>query len=100
MAVLGEFAVGQTIEITIKATDELDALVDATDVTCKVMHPDGVTVDTYTKSGGAITRVSVGTYTLTFVPATSGKWKVRSTTTNPDTASPDDDLLVTPTKFP
>lgn len=97
---LGEYAVGQSVELTITVTDENDALTDATDVTCRIMHPDETTIDVYTLAAAQLTRVSLGTYTLTVVPSTSGKWKVKGESSNPNSASPDDFFLATPTVFP
>lgn len=97
---LGEFAVGQAVEVTITVKDNDGVLADADEVTLRVLHPDRETIDTLTLSGTTITHDSLGTYTATIVPNVSGKWKLKAETDgNLLSASPDGYLMAQPTAF-
>lgn len=49
-------------------------LADATTVTVDILDPTGVTT-TYTLTGAQVVHVSTGTYTLTYTPATAGRYQ-------------------------
>ena len=72
--------IGQNTESKSTLTNaDSGAPVTPSSVTIYVLHPDGVTKDTYTTGGGTVTTPTTGTYEATFQPATAGvyRWSLK-----------------------
>lgn len=90
---LCEVMAGNGVEATVAFTDASGAAADPTTASVVVRQPDG-TETTYTSE---LTHVGVGVYTLTFAPATPGRWYVKGVGTGNVVAVDEDYVLVMPT---
>lgn len=92
---LCEVKAGNGVEVTVTFTDKSGALADPTTASVVVLDPDGVET---TYSGGELSHIGAGVYTVDFAPAIPGKWWVKGVGSGNVVAVDEDFILVIATK--
>lgn len=90
--------VGDKEALTATFRDEADNLVDPTTVTLKVLDPSGNT-DTYTYSGGTITRDSLGVFSRDLDLDEAGEWRYDWISTGTGAGAEPGQIVVEPQPF-
>lgn len=96
---MNEYPLGQEVKITLTFKNDTDQLIDPSDATLELLHPDKTTKDT--KALADFDHVSTGIYTYSFVPGAGaadavGRWKYWGQGVGAQTVAAKGHFLVTP----
>ena len=95
---INSYPIGNAVNVQVSFVDvSTNVLTDPTTVTLKVQPPNGGALQTFT--GGQVTKVSVGKYSVVVPVAVSGIWNYRWEGSGAVTAASDSQFKVLPSSL-